>query len=323
MIKNYLDQFARTPTHFGEPPRARTLDIHTRHLRRFEEAHPEFSISAAKEYILSLICAKAGASSVNHALAALDGYIEYLTDSESIPESALKSWRTFKRKSHQTWRRKNRHVKYLSNSGLRDLMQAVVKHAQSRAQANRDLGILGLILFGPCRGGEVLQLRLDDVQLVDSTESIPGHWLFHFRAEITKDHEEKWVRLFAGESCIGDIDIFDAFSTYAAWRKSEVSPTGDLFVRVRKPYTPDAVSRVNLWYSFKRYAQAAGIHASPHWLRHTFGEQTAGRIDEREVRQMFGHSSDQTTQGYTDHDNPERLMSAQLQAARIIRGPAV
>lgn len=321
MIQDYLTQFAKTPTHFGEPPRKETLDIHRGHLERFTRAHPEFTVNAAKEYVLNLITDGRGSSSVNHALSALDGFIEYLTDIEAIPESALKSWRSFKRKSHKTWRRRDRHKKYLPKSATLDLMQSVASHAQSKAQSNRDLSILGLILFGPCRGGEVLKLTLDDVELKDCTENIPGHWCFHFRKDITKDHEEKFVRIFAGESCIGDIDIFDRFTDYISWRKSEVSGAGDLFVGIRQPFSSNAITRQALWYAFRRYCQKAGIHATPHWLRHTFGEETIGRIDQRSIRQMYGHSSDQTTRGYTDHDNDDTLIPAQLEAARLISQP--
>ncbi len=331
MIQDYLKQFAETPTHFGEPPRKATLDVHRGHLERFTREHPEFTINAAKEYVLNLVnatkpsdkkqgerVAKYKSSTINHALAALDGYIQYLNDNETVSDTSLRSWQKFKDKNLKSWKRGKRNDKYLPESATVDLLNAIVQHAESCAQFNRDLTILGLILFCPCRGGEILKLRLDDVELVDSTESIPGHWRFHFRKEITKDHEEKFVRIFAGESCVGEIDIFDSFAEYLRWRKTEVSADGDLFVRIRKPYSTSATTRQNLWYGFRRAARKAGIVATPHWLRHTFGEEVQGRIDERSIRQMYGHSSETTTRCYTDHDNDETLIAAQLQAARLI-----
>lgn len=319
MIKQYLERFAQSVTRFDESPRAKTINVHRYHLERFErEFGNEFNVANAKEYVSKIMLSGLSASSINHALAALDGLIEYLSDMDQLSDEKKKSWSSFKTKSHRTWKRKDRHRKYLPHSAVSDLLQAVSAHAQKREQANRDLSILGLVLFGPCRGGEVLRLETTDVELVEpEDESIPAHWCFRFSRSITKDHEDKEVRLFVAQSRIGDIDIFDTFTNYYTWRLS-IAPAGGLFVRTRAPLTAEAISAQNLWYAFRRYAQAAGIHATPHWLRHTFGEDTEGRIEQREMRAMYGHSSDQTTRVYTDHDNDERLIRAQLQAAQII-----
>ena len=47
-----------------------------------------------------------------------------------------------------------------------------------------------------------------------------------------------------------------------------------------------------------------------HYLRHTFGEIAASALDERDLRQIYGHSTASTTRVYSDHENGDRLDDA-------------
>jgi site-specific recombinase XerC len=73
------------------------------------------------------------------------------------------------------------------------------------------------------------------------------------------------------------------------------------------------------WHKvFATHATKCGLAVTPHWLRHTFGEIVASHIDRRDLRQIYGHSADKTTEGYTDHENDERLQRARLNAANAV-----
>jgi integrase/recombinase XerD len=73
--------------------------------------------------------------------------------------------------------------------------------------------------------------------------------------------------------------------------------------------------REAIWELVKRYAVRAGVppSISPHTLRHSFATHLlAGGADLRQVQEMLGHASIQTTQIYT-HVEQSRLKKVHQQ----------
>jgi integrase len=74
----------------------------------------------------------------------------------------------------------------------------------------------------------------------------------------------------------------------------------------------------NWHFCFATAMRRAGLKKTSYSLKHTLAENAAAHLDARDLRQIFGHSRQQTTEAYTDGPNEERLLAAKRNASMVI-----
>lgn len=176
--------------------------------------------------------------------------------------------------------------KYLTVSEVLALLDAP---DQRTAEGLRDRAMLALLYACGLRAGEIVTLRLENVDMNAGFLRVSG-----------KRSKERIVPV-AGEALA-------ALARYLKEGRPVFLRSGAscaLFLSRRgRPLTRQA-----LWVRTARWARAAGLSGkvSPHTLRHSFaGHLLAGGADLRAVQTMLGHADIATTQIYT-HVTPERL----------------
>lgn len=161
----------------------------------------------------------------------------------------------------------------------------------------RDRAMLEVLYATGCRVSEVCNLRLRDLSLPER----------HLRCE-GKGGKQRLVPV--GTRAINAINEYtaDLRSTLAAR-----SPHQDDTLFLSRSGRP--MDRIMLWRLIKHYALRSGIttQISPHALRHSFAtHMLAGGADLRQVQELLGHASIQTTQIYT-HVEHSRLKKVHKQ----------
>lgn len=158
----------------------------------------------------------------------------------------------------------------------------------------RDRALLEVLYATGCRASEVCSLRVRDLTLSEKHLKCHG-----------KGDKQRMVPI--GGRAIAAIELYLA---QARGILASRAPTlcDELFLsRTGRP-----LDRIQLWRLVKRYAERAGIlsEISPHSLRHSFATHLlAGGADLRQVQEMLGHASIQTTQIYThvEHSRLQRV----------------
>lgn len=160
----------------------------------------------------------------------------------------------------------------------------------------RDRAIAGLMLLCGLRAGEVLALRVVDVD-------IGGRWL----TVTGKGAKERRVPL--------DVDVAGLIQTYLlAERPETASPT--LFVVAKGPHRGRPLTPAGLRTIFRYHRARAGVPGGhPHALRHTFGSALAeAGVDLAVMQALLGHAHVDTTARYV-HLAPIHV-KAEFDAAR-------
>lgn len=155
----------------------------------------------------------------------------------------------------------------------------------------RDIAILELLYATGCRVSEICTMRVSDVSLRDKRAKCAG-----------KGGKERVVPL--GTRAIVAINRY-----VSELRPKLAAKNNSINDEILLTCNGRALERVMIWRIVKFYAIRAGLKSniSPHVLRHSFATHLlAGGADLRQVQELLGHSSIQTTQIYT-HVEHSRL----------------
>lgn len=234
----------------------------------------------------------------------LSGYVGYLHDAQLAPASISRNVvavRTFFKFLQLEGRVTENPAELLAAQKMWQRMPQVLTHRQVDAFLHaprktdsfwqRDRAMLEVLYASGCRATETCLLRLPDVSLAERQIRCEG-----------KGGKQRIVPL--GGRAVEAIQVYLRELREALVARTP-HPTETLFLsRSGRP-----LERIQLWRLVKRYAKRAGVSAdvSPHSLRHSFATHLlAGGADLRQVQEMLGHASIQTTQIYT-HVEHSRL----------------
>jgi len=158
--------------------------------------------------------------------------------------------------------------------------------------AVRDRAMLEVLYATGCRVSEVCNLKIRDLSLTERYLKCEG-----------KGGKQRMVPI--GSRAIAAVETYCAELRSILASRNPQLPEELFLSRSGKP-----MDRIMLWRLIKHYARRVGIDSkiSPHALRHSFATHLlAGGADLRQVQEMLGHASIQTTQIYT-HVEHSRLM---------------
>lgn len=161
----------------------------------------------------------------------------------------------------------------------------------------RDRALLELLYATGCRASELSQLRLPDLHLAENYCLCQG-----------KGSKQRLTPL--GQAAKTAVQAYLEHERPQLAAAAATPPDWLLLSRRGRRLRREAI-----WEVVKKYAVRAGVPPtiSPHTLRHSFATHLlAGGADLRQVQEMLGHASIQTTQIYT-HVDQSRLKKVHRQ----------
>ncbi|MEC4686668.1 MAG: site-specific tyrosine recombinase XerD [Nitrospirota bacterium] len=176
----------------------------------------------------------------------------------------------------QTPARWERLPKAISVDDVQRLLEAI----EGGELALRDLAMLELMYASGLRVSELVNLRVEDVNLEAGFVRVIG-----------KGSRERVVPV--SEQTIDNIRKYIK-QLRTSLLKGKESPY--LFISRRGT----SLTRQRFWQTIKGYGRRVGIKVSPHVIRHSFATHLLeGGADLRSIQKMLGHSDISTTQIYT------------------------
>ena len=259
-----------------------TIAAYGRDLKRFtgwlgDRPLDGLSVSDLSDYVGSLQRAGLAPSSASRGIVAVRTFFKFLQLEGIVQENPAELIATQKR-----WQR----VPGVLSPREVDALLTAPRRIDTFWQ--RDAAMLEVLYATGCRVSEVCHLRVRDLSLDER----------HLRCE-GKGGKQRLVPI--GRRAI------EAIARYTTELRGKLA--------ARNPALPEelflsrsgrALDRIQLWRLVKYYARRAGIDEaiSPHSLRHSFATHLlAGGADLRQVQEMLGHASIQTTQIYTHVDH--------------------
>lgn len=230
----------------------------------------------------------------------LHTFFKYCVTKQGLPENPM---REVRRPQLETGTKPR-----LSLSQVDQLLETV----SATEQIDRNAAIVLLMVDSGLRAGEVVNLRLTDVNFDDNSAYIKG----------TKVRKTREVPL-------SDKTVA-ALEKYMHKRRSLASTEKGLFLTAKGPRKGQDVSRKAIEELMKRLQKRMGIPLYAHLLRHTFANLYIRKGELKKLSKILGHSRiDTTAKFYTDPDFPaiqeehkHAAPTAQIAAKKKGRGQA-
>ncbi len=276
--QKFID-YLRTECHLAE----NTVMAYGRDIKRLLAWLPNKSVNRIAmpdlvEFIEHLQQASLKPSSISRSIVATRMFFKYLQLEGIIRDNPSELLATQK-----TW---DRIPKAISPTAVENFLTAPRKVDRFW---QRDRAILELLYATGCRVSEVCNLLLANVRLTEGYCLVEG-----------KGSKQRMVPI--GKRAIAAIECYleQSRQELIGERSHDASPWLILSRTGRR------LRREAVWELVKRYAQRAEIDpdVSPHTLRHSFAtHMLSGGADLRQIQELLGHASIQTTQIYTSVDS--------------------
>lgn len=211
------------------------------------------------------------AATVNRSLVSVRRFLAYLVRSGALPGNPGESVKELRRMPTAP--------KGLIASAVRKIMREVELPQDRRAAA-----ILGLMLYGGLRVGDVVGLETDDLML--------GPRSGHVVCRYGKGNQQRTVPL-----------ALDARRALAAYLETRPPSDGRaVFIGERGPLSTDGSRAI-----CAKYLAITGVRFTPHTLRHTFARRFLATTsnDIVALAQILGHESLNTTSIYAKRGQDE------------------
>lgn len=191
-----------------------------------------------------------------------------------------------------------RHAGKLEKRLPRDLHDDEIERIWQEISSARDRAWFALMVRAGLRVSEVVGLRRADL-LCEPEAQKPAR----IRVQ-GKGHKERIVLLSA--------DAYAVLSVYLAERGGEEAEP--IFLNERgQPLKANGIE-----WLLTRYGRAAGLHVTPHQLRHTYARQlTEAGMPITSLGKLMGHSQIVTTQIYTSGADPKLAEAYQTAMQRV------
>jgi integrase/recombinase XerC len=240
--------------------------------RRFEPAslNPE-TIRRYKDYMANF----AAPSTLNRRLAAIRAYATFLAKQALLDGDPMEGVRAVR-----TQPRGPRWLQPEDREKLLRALDAVIQEARTRSErrrAARDVAAVHLLLFAGLRVGELVSLKVYDVDFSGDPPTVVVR------------------RGKGGKHRVVPLASRAALALQQWLRRRPKAATDALFInRYRRP-----LAKIDVERAVARLSARAGISATPHSLRHTFARmlvESGASLDR--VAALLGHESLDTTKIY-------------------------
>jgi integrase/recombinase XerD len=286
LCDDFLD-YLRGECHLAD----NTVQAYGRDLKRFVTwagGRPiaQLRIDELSQYVASLQRSQLAPASISRNIVAVRTFFKYLQLEGVVEDNPAELIATQK-----MWERV---PKVLSPRQVETFLQSPRKRDSFW---QRDRALLEVLYASGCRVSEVCGLRHIDLMLKQRQLKCRG-----------KGGKERLVPI--GRRAIAAIEAYQA-----ELRPVLAARAGGACEAVFLSRTGRPLDRIQVWRLVKAYARRSGIDPdiSPHSLRHSFATHLlAGGADLRQVQEMLGHASIQTTQIYT-HVEHSRLQKVHRQ----------